>query len=637
MSNEEDQAYQWWNSHVNEKALISKSNCSLNISPPECIMPQKAYIAWSEICPFFQYLNIDQTNIQKYWEFIQKIVSFFCPDQPIPNPISHFPEFIVKLYSIREILLPRSVPMCLNFINAFVSRNNIPEQKINIQKSSNKNINKGKSKNSEIINSSQIICKIHNNETFFCQTPAAFCLYNLPLYFIDPILYFQTLITLRASKHSLWNYVLSSTKVVDAFFEMHTNFISPLPAYSSMEYWEHKLYLSDTLFQLIEHIFVGNNSSSILKNHPKAFQFTIKFVECSIKLTKTAPYSVSIIFFRNITRIFKIIQNKMPTEQLRPLCLQFLLALDKSNSSLTPLAIRFLMKMKPQVILFSRIIRMISKRGIRDLSDIEILSSFCEGSNVLPILILLCRFSLLSKLWHRACINEVLGIISKYPDRNDVKDWFQLFVRRLFIFISISSTKFRYKTRTLLLVESLSSMTSIRLSWLQQVILISAASIWSTKLVPPYFRNFFPTTASQDDVIVHELELFANSDIDLKYFPFDPLKGTLVLPPLVDSHKSSSKSSLAQRTVKRPIHSNSNNTNHSHNGLGSSSVSFSAGSKKSTSKSDKFSGRCETSKVGLRAAAQKKRPEPLIKRPSGTKQAARPLASAICISPIHRR
>lgn len=628
MSNDVIEAYKWWNYHINEKTLIQKIDFNSNIKPPECIMPQKAYITWSDICPFFQYLNIDQTDIQKYWEFVQKVVTFFCPDQQIPNPISHFPEFVVKLYLIRDLLLPKSVLMCLKFIDTFVSKKALTEQK------SNKSTLKSKNKNPDSTNLNQIIFPINNNENILRQSSASFFLYNLPLYFIDPILYFQTLITLRSLNHPLWSNVISNSKAIDAFFEMHTNFILPLPSYSPIEYWEHRLYLSDTLFQLIEHIFVGNSSSSIIKIHPKAFQFTIKFVECSIKLIKTAPYSFSAVFFRYITRVIKICQNKIPSDQLKPLCLQFLLNLDKSESPLTPLAIKFLLKMKPNLIPISRIVRMISKRGIKNLSDIEILSFLCEGSNILQILMLLCQFSISNKLWHRACITEAISIIVRFPDRNDIKDWFLLFLRRLFIFVSIASSKMKYKTRTLLIVESLASMMSVRLFWLQQAVLIGAASIWSTKIFPPYFKNFFPISASQDEVIVHELELFANSDIELKAFPFDPEKGTLLLPPLIDIHKKT-KSSLAKRTNSKT------NSNYNRNGQTVVSSSFSVG----LSRQKRANSRCErgkscgtdsTTKGGIKSGAQKKRPEPLIKKPSGAKQ-SRPLASAIYISPIHRR
>lgn len=635
MSNDVVKAYNWWNYHINERVLIPKPSFNSNITPPECIIPQKAYIAWSDVCPFFQYLNIDQTDIQKYWEFVQKVVAFFCPDQQIPNPISNFPDFIVKLYSIRDLLLPKSVSMCLKFIDTFKPQNTLSESRTN----STENKSKSKSKNSDSMNSNQIICSLNSTTNFFYQSSASFCLYNLPLYFLDPILYFQTLITLKSINHPLWSHVLSNSKVIDAFFEMHTSFIIPLPSYSTTEYWDHRLYLSEILYQLIDHIYVGNNSTTILKTHPKAFQFTLKFTECSIKLLKTAPYSISVIFFRYIIRILKICQYKIPSDQLKPLCLQFLLNLDKCDSPLVSLCVQFLLKMKPLLIPSSRILRVISKRGLRNLNDIEILSILCEGNNALQIITLLCRFALSSKLWHRACICEAVSIVNKYSERNDVKDWFQLFVRRLFIFLSIASSKMRYRTRCLLITESLSSMLSLRLVWLQQAVLIGAASIWSTKIFPPYFKNFFPLSASLDEVIVHELELFANSDIELKCFPFDQSRGTLVLPPVADLHKKT-RSSLTKR---------SNGYGFDTGNQAAVSSSFSVGmsrqrrvgsrGKSCGNEKDDVSGAAvvtKTSKAAVRVGNRKKRPEPLIKKPSGAKQ-PRPLASAIYISPIHKR
>ncbi|OHT02883.1 hypothetical protein TRFO_06934 [Tritrichomonas foetus] len=550
MTNEEEEAYLWWNLRIEEKPNDS--------SPPNSLVPRKAFLAWSHICPYFQKFHIDTNDAEKYWEFIQKTVATYCPNEQVPNPVTNFPQFVLKLYQLRDLLQPKNVQQCVNLVNIYKP-----------------------------------------------NCVGTFCLYDMPVYFLDPILYFKTLISLRYSNHILWKNVISNAKIVDAFFEMHSNFIAPLPKGSSDEFWFQRLCLTEILFLLIDSIISGNNTATIMKNHPKCFQFASKFIECCIKLAGNASLSLSAIFFRYAIRILKVSHNKIPHDQFKSLSVQLLKTLDKANSPLIHLAFKFVFQLKPLVVPYSRVLKMISNRGIRSLSDIEIVSSFCEGNCILPVIIFLCKSALSSKLWHRACFSEITTLLQKHSSRNDVRDWFQLFIRRLFIYIAIASSKMRYRTKTLLLVESLASIMTIRLLWLQQCILINAASMFSTKNVPPYFKNFFPISAPVDDVVVHEYESFSTIELNLKIFPFDENKGTLVLPPLVDIHNQHLPASQRSQGCR-------------------------ANSRNDRVLSGRPDGRV------LKTGTQKKRPEPLIKKSAGTKP-TRPLASAICVTPIHRR
>lgn len=617
MSNEENEAFEWWNANTLE--IPSRINRSTEISPippPECILPKKAFLNWSHICPYFQYINTNYDDIQKYWESISKNLSFFLPNQQIPNPISQFPQFILKLYSIRDILLPHSVPTCLKFLELY--QNSIPPIVIS-QFNNLKSHSKSKS-----IKSPNTQAVIPQKNTF--PLPSGFCLYNIPLYFIDPNLYFRTLNELFYSNHFLWKHFISNAKIIDAFFEMHINFISPILAESGREFWDQRLNLTEILFQLTNHIFTNNNSATILKNHPKAYVYTCKFIECTNKLACKASYCDSIRFFRYLIRVIKLAQNKIPSDQLKPLCIQFLNGFDRCQSSLFSLAVQFLLKLKLQIVPHSRIIRLILNRGIRELTDIEIISKLCEGNNIMSSLMLLCRLSITSKLWHRACFNEIITIVTKYSERNDVKEWFQNFVRRLFIFVSIASSRLKYRTRTLFIVESLSNLMTIRLLWLQQTVLVAATSIWSSKLVPPYFRSFFPVNSQPDDLLIHELEVFIGNNVTLKTFPFDPNRGTLLLP-FADLHKT-------QKALMS--HRSHNNINAHFNFNPPPNLPFASNPYRTNTRNDnKLSSRSEATKSSMKITIQRKKPEPLIKKPKSTKQ-ARNLISAFGITPLHR-
>jgi hypothetical protein len=263
--------------------------------------------------------------------------------------------------------------------------------------------------------------------------------------------------------------------------------------------------------------------------------------------------------------------------------------LDSRDWSLFPLGLHFLLSLKQSVVSRSRVVRMIAARGIRSLTDIEIVTRLAEGQSVIPALAFLAKSALLVKLWHRACVEGIKGLLLKFSSRADVRGFFGSFIRRLFVFVAISAARVKYRGRALLVCESLASFLSAKLLWLQQSVLPGAASIATTRSFPAYFKSFFPTTAQVDDSLVHEFEAFSIGSLHLKTFPFDVVKGTLVAPPLIDSgHRSLPR-------IERCLQSQT--------------------------------------RVTVRRGAKKS--EPLIRKPAAMKP--RPLASTVCVPRIHRR
>jgi hypothetical protein len=110
-----------------------------------------------------------------------------------------------------------------------------------------------------------------------------------------------------------------------------------------------------------------------------------------------------------------------------------------------------------------------------------------------------------------------------------------------------------------------------------------------------YFKFFFPTTAIINNVLIHEFEAFLNGELLLKTFPFDIVRGTLISPPILDT------------PGQNPIPKMERCLTH---------VSF--------------------RRIVIRKFIQSGKTEPIIRIPGGPKQ-TRPLASAVCITPIHRR
>lgn len=470
------------------------------------------------------------------------IIQMFVPD--VPNPITNFPKFVCCLYSAKSLFAPKRPEDCLKLF-----------------------------------------------EKLQVQNAVKFFFYEYPIYFQDPILYLETLLFLHDKNHKIWTEFISNSAVIDRFFEVHGGSLLPLEAGAPPVSWKHRLLVSELMFVMIQ------DSSKPLNS------LVLKHIDYMIQLVAEAPLEFAGSILRYIIKLFKT-QTKMQKDQLQTRSVQLLSSLHAAQSPLFRIAMRFLFTISPSVIAPARIVRMISQTGIRSISDIEIISEVTDSSCVLQAVFLLCKAALSGKQWHRACMSEVKSLLVKFPGRADVKEWFELYIRRLFIFIAIAHARNRYATRALLLCESLSVMAQVRLLWLQQSIFSAASSIFATKSHPPYMKLFFQCTAPVNDVIIHEYESFSSNDIPLKHFPFDPVKGSLMLPPLIDMR---SQTVSGMRVYSR---------NSINSGRSTSSLS---------------------DRQDIRATAlpkkqwiQRKR-KPLITKPAKTR-----LASALCIAPTQR-
>lgn len=541
MENEEKlESFKWWNSQLESTSSLDR--------PPDIVLPCIASKIWTNVCPMIQIMVSESLKPSEYWDSIRTIISRFVQKESVPNPISQFPDFNYTIYQIRQIINPKRVDDCINFIDRF---------------------------------------QAHDSDRFF--------LYQSPIYFVDPLLYFKTLVALKDIKHSLWKKFSSNSQLTDSFFELHLGFLSPIKKGISGNVWDHRLYLAEVFYTIIRE---NIKSAQTLQN-------SIKFSEACIKLLPSAPYEFKCHLFRYIHHIIKLTHNRLTREQLQTRCVTFLQALDQSDPSLFMLALRYVTTLKPPVVSAARILKIISHHGIRSLTDIEIVSAMAEGNGALHSLTFLAKQAIFNPLWHRSCISEITWLLLKFSSRADVREWFAVFIRRLMVFISLAYPKRKYIHRSLLICESLSSFLTVKLLWLQQSVLSAAASIFSTHQVPSYFKFFFPLTSPIDEGIVHEYEQFLTVPIHLKTFPFDPIKGSLVLPPLSDLHKNApiSQRSQGTRASAREYH-----------------------------RQDRISTRSNQPNV---QRMSKKRTDPIITKPYNIK--AKNLACVLYVTPANRK
>lgn len=468
---EECLAYQWWNSQISHVNNLNQI--------PEVVLPNEAHEIWSKICPIFLLFVIDEQDVRTYWESIQTIVNMFLSDQTtVPNPISHFPEFIQIIYTYQDILTPKSVEYCIYFIKKF---------------------------------------GFHDSSHFF--------LYQSPVFFLDPLLYLETLLELRSMQHFLWNDFIKKSFLVDAFFEMYASFLLPISTDSKESAYTHRVLICEVFYSLIQDSF---------NYHPNFITLINKFLDASINLVSSSSSDLLFPVYRAIFSIFDLIESKnlLPRSDFTSLSHQ----LFESSSHSLSFYLIFKNLYKKQYITSLQVLNVISQKGITSLTDFAILSEITDQTTVIPLILFLVRSAIRSHLWHRSCFSLLRKILTKiWGTRQDVRDLFHVVIRRLVLWISFASMRRKYGVRQLMLCESLSILSESRVSWLQQSILSSVLSIISaSKPAPVYFKSFFQTTGAQvDDVLLHEWDLFSQS-AKLKTFPFDSTNGTFIMPPRIE-------------------------------------------------------------------------------------------------------
>jgi hypothetical protein len=462
------EAYRWWNAQLPFTTNLDTT--------PELVEPEIAHSVWSKICPIFLLFVLDERDAGSYWNAIFAIVSMFDLTKNVPHPIGRFPDFVVRLFLLRRVMIPQTVNESIRFIDRFGFRDS-----------------------------------------------AHFFLYQSPVFLLDPILYLDTIMALRDRNHSLWSSFVGSPKLVNAFLQLYGSFMAPLPPNASDRSWRHRILITEVLYGIIQDVF---------HVHPEILSFCSIFLDLSMSLLESAGFNVGILLLRPILSVISSLVKTMPQEQLSSYVMRLLEVLDRSESPHFYLACRFFISIKPIQINRAEIIGLVSNRAIRDIGDLEIILALADsGPWASKLLSILTKMAISNKLWHRACFGVVGDLVVRYGHRNHIREWFCTIIRRLFIFVALAHQRRRYRVRSLLICESINSFCQ-RPGWMAQTITAAVSAIASRPL-PPYFGSLFENSPLLcDDLMVHEYDMFYNSISCLKTFPFDSTPGICVLVPL---------------------------------------------------------------------------------------------------------
>jgi hypothetical protein len=328
---------------------------------------------------------------------------------------------------------------------------------------------------------------------------------------------------MRERHHQLWANFISKLQLVTAFFDLYSNFATPILYRTHITFWTHRFLIIEVFYFIIQ--------DTSFYHHEIGF-LVFRFFDFSILILENADYETSILLLRPILALLKRFSRLLPRDQIQGRAVNVLSVLDKNNSPHFLLAFRFLHSAKPGMLQVNQVIHVISERKIRALSDIQVLLLIADQVSAIPICSLLVREGLSDKIWHRACFGAVREIVDVFGCRPDFREWFTLLIRRLFVLVALAEIRCKYSTRNFLLCESLSNFRQANVVWIQQIVSVAASSV-TVKRVPVYFRCLFPFIQSAvDESLVFELELFVRSRTDLKTFPFDKAKRTLLMAPI---------------------------------------------------------------------------------------------------------
>jgi len=366
-----------------------------------------------------------------------------------------------------------------------------------------------------------------------CRQNPSILITKGPLIVGNSVLYFQTLRFLLENEHDLFFKCFKSFPLVDTFINFYSFMVNSMTCNCVLtSFWDQRINMCSIIYMLLENNF---------KTCSKSISYIDHFCSGVIRILPCSIVNDEFCLVRWILSLTQISLAKTPRDYLHERFQQLLSISGYITSPSYLIVLKYIIDSKPKVFPGGKLLRIISDRGIICPQEIEMLSRLTSTIGPLPVLNFLCRMGLSSKVWHRLCFLKVREIIVSYPSNVEISEWIQLFIRRLLMFIPLASKKLQYRTKTMLICETISNFATLRMVWVQQCVAVACSSIYSTKLTPPFYSNFFPINGPIDSLISSEMIMFWNCPPPLKRFPFEAKSMALVMPP---SHESTSSQGI---------------------------------------------------------------------------------------------
>lgn len=467
--------------------------CNLDIIP-NCVPSDVMFKTLKQIAPIFETQLVSEDDDKGYWTRLWEFLNKFSDGVQIPHPSKNFDKFIIFLYSIRKILNPQTSFDC-----------------------------------------KMLLDKLHPDN------PCRFFLTKFQSFITSPNLYLETLLHFKDTNDPIWILICEDQRILEYILELYIDYLSPLDKTCSDDAWYHHLIIVEIIYSLLDEN----------KAYPNNFQYTQILIDSLIQFLESSPFQFSVSYLRYLFILIQSTQSKTPKDVTQARVIKLLQNVNRNCDTYFFIAYTLLSSLNLPYFTNSQVVKIMCTNTKPNISYIENILAVADNNTCVQCMSYLAKLAIYNKVWIRAVFSKIKIILSKFsPSKPEIREWFIIFVRKLFIFIALASHKMKYRNRTLLLCETLSSFLDCKVMWITHTILNDAATVATTKMVPLYFKSFFQLTSPINDLTLSEFEAFSHSSVRLKTFPFDPEKGTLMIPPLTEVVKRN-------RNPKVPIKSSS--------------------------------------------------------------------------------
>ncbi|OHT00208.1 hypothetical protein TRFO_33157 [Tritrichomonas foetus] len=448
-------AFQWWNGLLklfdqDSQKIPEKPDLDLSI----LIMHQISHY-------FTLFISDCMSNSNEYWYRIYFLINQMDLKIPLVNPNMDFPGFVKSLYSIQDIVNPKSVDGIIRIISLHPQRSNM-----------------------------------------------VFLMWLLPVNIDNHYLYFTFLYEIYKRNHPIWTEFVHIPGSINYFFDHYLPLVAPSKAKETI-----------ILISLIEGIFLDAfDFITCPKKQSKYFWKQLLKIIGDKNLSLKAPDVVTVAFLA-AKSIYNLMIPKL-AKQYRIDWINQLFEVSKNPCVVHNQVLKLIFELNIPKYRYMTLCKDLTKQGISSVSDLEwIIKAMMMPNIKKPYFGIKFLFVLAAcdKLWSSTATNLLVEPLIKYKNLDPLNVWVTIFIRRAFIFIAVTIIRKQYTRRRMMIVHLFEVLYQIGIDWINSTI----EKYYSTLLISRKVQNFLPMvpiTMKTDKPFVLEIDRIARMSIEMKNY-----------------------------------------------------------------------------------------------------------------------
>ena len=448
-------AFRWWNSLVSEEPE--------NPAAPSIFSPEDAPLIFPVLSPILHNHTNYALQMSDCWMQVRSIIVKLTKDDSCPNPNSNFPCFVEYWYKYRHVIKPTKVEGCINYVDAFC-----PDPVV--------------------------------DEFFMKDLEFAIC---------DPDLCVQTLSELHKRGDQRWIQCLSNHGFVDRVFDLFMPFLIVFDKCEDIHF-PFRLRVADFLLMVFEY-----NHGVLQEDISKDFYTRLTY------LIEKAKVGESISFFLIAKKLNDMTIQSLSNDQ-KMSRMNTLLGLSLAREDIRRPILMYLYKMN-DIIDGYDVVKKFTKELPTAAGDLESMLIFTKGEmkESFDTRILVVRYYaktlVQSIIFMKAAASLLVEMLQTY-DNEEVRDWMDSFIRRVFIFIEIATTKKKASNRAISILSTISSSNFQSVKWVWDLIVEYASECYRDGV--GLIKTFIEVTDAKNELYQREMKIFGPLNLSLINFPF---------------------------------------------------------------------------------------------------------------------